>query len=197
MTKPESDKRGFSGMPWPQYQEEIQGFIKLLKAEGCTSYMEIGCRYGDTWHEVGLALPMGSKLVAVDLPGSKSGQRNKGGHQNSGRFLKKARKDLIKNGRNAIVIIGDSQEAETISKVKELAPFYAILIDGDHTAKGVTRDLNNYSPMARIIAFHDVCGSGKWAKQIRPIFEKYAEGKKSVIFKQDGLRRGIGVVWRI
>lgn len=195
MAKKINDICGFSGMPWPQYQEEINRFIQLLKDEGCTSYLEIGCRYGDTFHAVGMSLPEGSRVVAVDLPGAKSGQRNKGGHQNSGLFLQKAGKDLTKHGYDAHVIIGDSQEDETIQMAKELGPFDIILIDGDHTAEGVKTDLGNYGPMAKMVAFHDIIGTGKWARQIRPIFLKFAEGKKSVEFIHDGLRRGIGVVW--
>ena len=191
-----NDLLGFSNHPWPQYQAEIQGFIQLLKDEDCTSYLEIGCRYGDTWHAVGMALPEGSKLVAVDLPGSKSGKLKKGGHRNSGIYLKRAGKDLRKYGRNAYIIIGNSQNTKTISQVATLAPFDAILIDGDHTEQGVHRDLMNYGPMAKMVAFHDISGTGKWAQQIRPIFEEFAEGKRAVKFVQDGLRRGIGVVWR-
>lgn len=193
--KIKKDICGFSGMPWPQYQEEINGFIQLLKDEWCTSYLEVGCRYGDTWHKVGMSLPIGSTLVAVDLPGAKSGQKNKGGHQNSGRFLNYAGKDLKKHSRNAHVIIGDSQDPYIISEVKAFAPFDIVLIDGDHTAKGVKTDLKNYGPMARMVGFHDICGTGKWARQIRPIFKEFAKGKKSVEFIHDGLRRGIGVVW--
>ena len=194
--KVKKDILGFSRHPWPQYQQEVKGFIQLLLDEGCTSYLEIGCRYGDTWHAVGMALPKGSRLVAVDLPGAKSGFKKKGGHQNSGIYLKRAGKDLKKHGREAVVIIGDSQEKETISMVATLAPFDAVLIDGDHTREGVNKDLENYGPMARMIAFHDICGTGKWARQIRPIFEEFAKGKKSVKFEYDGLRRGIGVVWK-
>ena len=78
---------------------------------------------------------------------------------------------------------------------KIYAPLDVVLIDGDHTAHGVRADLANYGPMARLIAFHDICGTGKWARQIRPIFEEFAKDKKSVEFVHDGLRRGIGVVW--
>ena len=193
--KVKKDIAGFSGMPWPQYQEEINGFIKLLKDENCTSYLEVGCRYGDTWHAVGMALPEGSRLVAVDLPGAKSGKKKKGGHQNSGMYLDRARNDLRKHYRNAFVIIGDSQDSLTISMAKIYAPFDVVLIDGDHTAHGVRTDLANYGPMARLVAFHDIVGTGKWSRQIRPIFLKFAEGKKSKEFVRDGLRRGIGVVW--
>ena len=166
--KVKKDIMGFSGKPWPQYQKEIQGFIQLLLDEGCKSYLEIGCRYGDTWHAVGMALPKHSKLVAVDLPGAKSGQKHKGGHQNSFIYLKRAKKDLQRHNRDAHVIIGDSQDKIIIGTVKWFAPFDAILIDGDHTANGVRQDLENYGPMAKFVAFHDIVGTGKWARQIRP-----------------------------
>jgi len=195
MAKKMFDIAGFSGKPWPQYQVELKGFIQLLKDEGVTSYCEIGCRYGDTWHEVGMSLPKGSKLVAVDLPGAKSGQKHKGGHQNSFIYLKQAKTDLVKHGLDAHVIIGDSQDKIIVGTVKCFAPFDALLIDGDHTSNGVKKDLENYGPMARLVAFHDIVGTGKWARQIRPIFLEFAEGKRSVEFVKDGLRRGIGVVW--
>lgn len=186
---------GFSGKPWPQYQEEIRRFIDLLKEENCGSYIEVGCRYGDTFHAVGMSLPKGSVLVAIDLPGAKSGMKNKGGHQDSGVYLEKAVKDLCDHDRFAMMILGDSQDSNVVTKAISYGPYDALLIDGDHTAEGVLKDLLNYGPHARLVAFHDVCGQGKWARQIRPIFEEFAKGKKSVVFAKDKLRRGIGVVW--
>ena len=44
-----SDPVGFSGRHWPQTREEVEAFVALLVAEGVTSYLEIGCRYGDTF----------------------------------------------------------------------------------------------------------------------------------------------------
>lgn len=192
--KVKKDIMGFSGKPWPQYQEEIKKFIQLLLDENCRSYLEIGCRYGDTWHAVGMALPEGSKLVAVDLPGGKLGKEVR--HQHSASFLKKAKRHLVRNGQDAHFIIGDSQSDIIIQTTRQFAPFDVVFIDGDHTAHGVRKDLENYAPMARLVAFHDIVGTGKWARQIRPIFLEYAEGKKSIEIVHDGLRRGIGVVWR-
>lgn len=191
-----SDRPGFSGKPWPQYQSEIDGFIKLLVEENCRSYLEIGCRYGDTYHAVGCALPTGSKLVALDLPGAKSGFRNKGGHQNSGDYLIRAAEDLSKRGQTTEVILGDSHSRDIVKLVSYLAPFDAILIDGDHTAEGVQADLTFYGPMSsKLIAFHDICGKGKWSRQIRPIYHKARLGRRYQEFVHDNARRGIGVIW--
>lgn len=190
------DRIGFSGKPWPQYPDEIDPFIQMLVEEGVRSYMEVGCRYGDTFHAVGCALPLGSTLVAVDLPGAKSGQKNKGGHQDSWQYLISAADDLRSRGQKAHVILGDSHEEETRAKAAVYAPIDALLIDGDHTAEGVRKDWHDYGPMARIVAFHDIAGEGKWARQIRPLFDELAATHKHKTFIYDGKRRGIGVIWR-
>lgn len=195
MAEKKNDICGFSGQPWPQYQEEIQPFIALLVSEGATSYLEVGCRYGDTFHTVASALPQGSRVVALDLPGAKSGMVNKGGHQSSGTYLKRAADDLRKKGYDATVILGDSHDPEIQAKALCLGPFDCIFIDGDHTEAGVRADYKAFSPVAKMVAFHDVCGQGKWAKQIRPIFHEVRQGRKWKLFSHDGLRRGIGVIW--
>jgi len=191
------DRFGFSGKPWPQYPYEIDNFIAFLVEQGCRSYMEIGCRYGDTFHAVGLALPEGAKLLALDLPGAKSGMKNKGGHRDSGDYLVRAAADLVKRGRDAHVILGDSHEAKTLELVKPYAPFDAIMIDGDHTAKGVESDWKMYGSMGKFVAFHDIAGSGKWSRQIRPIYEKLCKGRNHREFIFDNKRRGIGVLWSL
>ncbi len=190
------DIAGFSGKPWPQYQFEIQGFIDLLCSENVRSYLEIGCRYGDTWHAVGSALEQGSRLVGLDLPGAKSGFEHKGGHQDSGDYLELAASDLRKQGQDAVVIIGNSHKRNTIETARAAGPYDAILIDGDHTAAGVNSDWDDYGPMGRIVAFHDISGNGKWALQIRPIFQLLAKKLRSTTIIHDDLRRGIGVLWR-
>jgi hypothetical protein len=190
--KPHPPKiRGFSRRKWPQYQEEIQAFIQLLRNEGYTSYLEIGCQHGDTFHAVGLSLPKGSLLVAVDLPGARSGKDTGGRYPNSDKALYRAARDLKKRGQNAIVIIGDSHSPEIVKNVGQYAPFDAIFIDGDHSFDGVRADWRNYGPMGRLIAFHDIHANiDKGASLFKELKQKYNHTKFAFYD-----RGGIAVLW--
>lgn len=191
--KPHPPKiRGFSGAKWPQFQEEIQAFISLLKDSDVKSYLEVGCRHGDTFHAVGKALPEGSLLVAIDLPGARSGKRTGGKCPNSDKWLIRAARNLRKHGQITHVIIGDSHDSKVISKVKEFAPFDAIFIDGDHSPKGVRADWLDYGPMSNLIAFHDISAEDKGCASV---YKKLKQQYKHTEFAYYD-RGGIGVVWQ-
>lgn len=186
------DRRlGFSGQKWPQSTSEIDEFVALLVEEGVRSYLEIGSLYGDTFHYVGMALPEGSGLVAVDLPGWKHGQPI-GKHGQSGKHLKLAARDLVKNGRDARVIIGNSHDPATIARVTEHAPFDAIMIDGDHTPEGAMADWLDYGSMGRIVAFHDIVG----IPDVTGVWHQAREGKRWREIVSGEAKNGIGVLWR-
>jgi len=191
--KPHPPKiRGFSGTNWPQYPKEIQGFISLLKDSGVKSYLEIGCRHGDTFHAVGLALSKGSLLVAVDLPGARSGKHTGGKFPNSDKALQYAASDLKKRGQRGIVIIGDSHSNEVIESVSKYSPFDAIFIDGDHTFNGVQADWRNYGPMGTLVAFHDIHAEDKGPAFL---FNELKQQYKHTEFAYYD-RGGIGIIWR-
>ena len=183
---------GFSGTKWPQFQEEIQGFISLLKDRGVKSYLEIGCRHGDTFHAMGLALPKGSLLVAVDLPGARSGKHTAGKCPNSDKALHRAASDLKKRGQKAIVIIGDSHSNEVIESVSKYSPFDAVFIDGDHSFDGVRADWRNYGSMGTLVAFHDIrADKDKGASLFNELKQQYKHTEVAVYD-----RGGIGVLWK-
>jgi hypothetical protein len=184
--------RGFSGTKWPQFQEEIQGFIKFLQEQGVKSYLEVGCRHGDTFHAVGKALSEGSLLVAVDLPGARSGKLTGGICPNSDKWLMRAAKYLKKRGQITHVIIGDSHDPEIVSQVKEFAPFDAIFIDGDHTFEGAKADWRNYGPMSNLVAFHDIHADNKGCASL---YNELKEQYKHTEFAYYD-RGGIGIIWR-
>lgn len=189
------DNVGFSGKRWPQTPADVEAFVALLVAEGVRSYLEIGCRYGDTFHAVGSALPAGSRLVACDLPDARNGRMNIGRHPESEKYLRRAALDLCTQGKMAQVVIGDSHAPEIIEAVRRGAPFDAILIDGDHTPAGARADWDNFAPMGRIIALHDIFGDSSAARGPKPLFKELkAKFRHQVI--GDGVRRGFGIIWR-
>lgn len=152
----------FSGNRASQMTGELNGLIHLAQYHGCMSYMEIGSRHGDTFHAIMSELPPGAKGLALDLPGGLWGTVD------SRAFLERAMHSINQTGRKAACLIGDSQSDDMVAQVDawrrghEIAgPFDLILIDGDHRLPGVTRDWENYSPMARFVAFHDIVGEGQ------------------------------------
>lgn len=148
----------FSGRKASQHHFELTSFINFLKESGVKRYLEIGARHGDTFHEVMINLPEGSTGIAVDMPGGLWGRRG------TDRALKAATEDLKSKGYDVDIIIGNSQERTVIQTIKALGPFDAILIDGDHTLSGVTKDWVNYKDLAPIVAFHDIVGTGQFEK---------------------------------
>lgn len=137
---------------------ELNGMIRLFKERGVKTYLEIGARDGDTFYAVMSALPIGSKGIALDLPGGLWGKST------TAKNLISAVKALKAKGYDVNYILGDSRDKDTISHIKEMGPFDAALIDGDHTIEGVTADWENYGGLARVVAFHDIVGTGQKEK---------------------------------
>ncbi len=182
----------FSGRNASQVESELKSFIAFLKKQGVKSYMEVGARDGDTFHAVMCSLPMGSKGVAVDLPGGLWGK------QSSLENLKKAVDDLNARGYDCRYIMGDSKNPDIIRKISDLGPYDAVFIDGDHTLAGVSEDWNNFHDMAPIIAFHDISGSGQKEKVSGqpvevPRLWQWIKNERSLEFIEEGSPMGIGV----
>lgn len=145
----------FSGRRPSQDERELGGLVELLLDRGVRSYLEIGARHGDTFHHVMTALPQGARGVAVDLAGGLWGT------DKSKKHLERAVRDLRGRKRLVHAVFGDSGSAEVLQQVRELGPYDAALIDGDHTYEGVARDWRNYRGLAPLVAFHDVVGDGQ------------------------------------
>lgn len=194
------DPVGFSGETWPQYAEEVERFIALLVEEGARSFLEVGCRYGDTLHAVGCALPEGSTLVGVDFGKSFVHPPGKRKHREPSEFkrgrLDRAVADLRARGQQVHVIIGDSGDPEVAEKVGRFGRFDALFIDAGHSADAVRRDWENYGPMARMVAFHDVCNDGRRLTGPGELFRELGKDLRRVTISVDPFRRGIGVLWR-
>jgi hypothetical protein len=86
--------------------------------------------------------------------------------------------------------------------VQKCGPYDAILIDGDHTYEGVRKDWQAYGGMARIVAFHDIVGTGQKENvtgrvvEVPILWQEIRDsGKyKTVEFVAPRSKMGIGVV---
>ena len=182
-----------------QNELELNEFISVLMAEKVRSYLEIGSKFGGSLWRVSKSLPKGSRIVSVDLPhGDKS-------FKESQPPLEECVRALRVKGYDAHLILGDSTAPDVIEKVRALGPFDGVFIDANHTLPYVKKDWENYGPMGRIVALHDIGffragGLPPHKKPIEvPIFwqELKSEGKyRTLDIRRDKQDNGIGVVWR-
>lgn len=185
----------FSGRAASQDAWELQQLLTLLQMRNVRRYLEIGARDGDTFHDVGMVLPKGSTLVAIDLPGGKWG------YSGSVKNLRKACIDLRDQGQQPRMVLGSSQSPEVLGMVDRYGPYDAVLIDGDHRYAGVQSDWLVYGPLAPLVVFHDIAGEGvlqKTSGDLVEVPQLWAEIKATGVetreFISPGSRMGIGVV---
>jgi cephalosporin hydroxylase len=183
-----------SGEPALQNERELSGFIGLLQRERVTRFLEIGSRYGDTLWAVGTQLPWGSTVVSVDLPLIKPARSNPGPYLRA--CIDRLR---IEKGCASVLLSGDSRDPEIVGKARALAPFDCVFIDGDHSLAGVAADFENYSPMARMVAFHDINPKqpkpGRSRIEVPEFWQRIRQGRRSIEIRHQSAGGGIGVVW--
>lgn len=161
------------------------------------SYLEIGSKFGGSLWRVAKAMPVGSLIVAVDLPnGTKLWKQSQAS-------LLACIERLKQDGYNARVLWGDSTSPKMVDQVLAFAPFDAVLIDANHTLPYVKKDWANYSPMARIVAFHDIAWrrAPDWVGTRIDVPEFWQQVKggyrhEEVRHCPTGKNNGIGVLWR-
>ena len=182
----------FSGRNASQNEYELRSFIKLMQDRGVTSYLEVGARHGDTFHEVMSSLPVGSMGVAVDLPGGMWGKRK------TEVSLQAVAADLRKKGYLIQVILGDSTSPAIVNAVFDAAPYGCALIDGDHRYDGAKQGWINYGCMAPMVAFHDIVGHGQAEKvhgnpvEVPRLWDEIKH-EDCIEFVDQGSAMGIGV----
>jgi hypothetical protein len=181
-----------------QHPEELDEFIDLLLREGVRSYLEVGSKWGATLWAVARMLPIGSKIVSVDLPN---------GLRETEPSLFNCVEELRSWGYDAHLFRQDSADERTVEAVRALGPFDAVFIDGNHTLPYVSGDWKRYGPMARMVVFHDI---GWLARAERPgklpidvpiLWKKIKEEAANAPgWRYQEIRRcprdnGIGVLW--
>lgn len=180
-----------------QNEAEHARFVEILKAEGITSYLEIGSKFGGSFRRVADALPKGSRMVAVDLPGG-----TKDWAQTRVSLLA-CIADLKELGYDARVIWGDSTAPDVIEQVRALGPFDAIFLDGNHTLPYVTKDWKTYGAMSnKLVAFHDI----SWKRpadfvsysriDVPEFWNELKVDYRHQEIKMEAKDNGIGVLWK-
>lgn len=171
-----------------QLDSELDAFIGILQAEGVTSFLEIGSKFGGLLWRVGNALPKGSRIVSVDLGVN-------------GPSLPDCIKALRMSGYDSHLIVGDSTGLNAIEAAQKLGPYDAVFIDGNHKMAYVRADWANYGPMARkIVAFHDIGWRRRDGGNKAIIVPEFWDSIKAGYRHQDIIHQlgdnGIGVIWR-
>lgn len=177
-----------------QDRAEHDAFLDLIRAEGVRSYLEIGLGWGGSLWRVGNVLPKGSRIVGLDRA------PNLETRENIRRFLAE-----FSDGH---LIVGDSTDPATVEKAKALGPFDCVFIDGDHSYAGVKADWENYGPLGRIVAFHDISWNETWVSKVpgrvtQPmgvpkLWDEIKAGyrhREIRLYKRQNYY-GIGVLWR-
>ncbi|MEO1193599.1 MAG: class I SAM-dependent methyltransferase [Pseudomonadota bacterium] len=189
------DNRTLSGAKLAQAPLELEGLAALLRELEVTSFLEVGSRHGDTLFELAMLVPSLTRFMAVDLPGGRWGRRGSDGNLDRAAWI------LRRLGHEASVHYGRSLDDEIVAAAKAAAPWDFILIDADHTYKGVKGDWNVYGPMAgKAVAFHDIVGQGKrnitgLKIEVPRLWEELkAEGYQVREFVDPPARMGIGVL---
>lgn len=170
----------------PQHPEELK---KLLEwASTATSVLEVGSRRGETLTDLAHAMA-GKRIVSIDWP-----NKENLGDASLGDELARSVKNLIEEGFDAYLIIGDSHHPDTLSRVTALGPYDFIFIDGDHSYKGVKKDYEFYGPLGKQIVFHDIIEPTKGRNKGLEVWKFWKEIKGEEFIGKDSLM-GLGRVW--
>lgn len=169
--------------------EEIEVLVGLVRESGARSYLEIGSEFGDSLQRIASAMPKGAKIVSVDL--------------NGGDRLVRCITDLKQRGYDAQLIVGNSMDSAIIDKARSLGPYDVLFIDGNHKAMYVKSDWENYGPLAKMVAFHDIAwcrASGGIPNRIMvpalwtSIKDQYKH--QEIVLDPEQNTYGVGVLWR-
>ena len=200
--------------PRPKYEThllqnivEFSEFQALMRSENVKSYLEIGSKNGGSLFRMAMKLDRGARIVAVDLPhGDLS-------FKTTLPNLQACVKRLKAEGYDAHLFVGDSTDPEIVEKVRALGPYDACFIDGNHTKPFIMKDFENYGPMCRLVAFHDISfyreGGGDSKKlpiDVPGFWNEIKEKYRHMEIRREQKRvengkkcwdNGIGILWRV
>ena len=145
------------GVGMGQNRGDIAWLFKKVQATGAQTLIEIGSEYGGSVGVLARAMPVGSKVICVDMPNIG------GGHADSPDILREGLAELRSAGYDVTLIANNSHSPSAVQAVGSalgrgrLAD--VLFIDGDHEYEGVRQDWLEYRGFVRpggLVAFHDI-----------------------------------------
>lgn len=106
--------------------------------------------------EIGIMKGQSTKAILLGMSDAKHGKLISIDHKNRHKLLN----DYADLESRWEQVRGDSHAEETLEAVKKYGIFDLLLIDGDHTYKGVKQDFEWYVPLVKpggLILMHDIC----------------------------------------
>jgi hypothetical protein len=173
----------------PQNPEELGWMLEHIK--GKNSLLEVGSSFGGTLKRMASVMNKGAHIVSVDYPCDSTPKC-----LNPLDSLKDTCRKLSLLGANVNLIIGDSHDAEVVAAVRELAPFEFGFIDGDHSYEGVKLDWQNYGPLCKTVAFHDIGGPVEGCKRFWHELKATGQYRVEECTSHKNPKFGIGIVYR-
>ena len=176
---------------------EFNRFLTFIREQQVRSYLEIGSKNGGSFWRISNALPRGSKVVSVDLPHGDTSFKETEQH------LKACVDELVRRGYKATLVIGDSTDEKIVERVRKMSPFDLIFIDANHTETYVWRDWENYGPMGKLVAFHDIGHimlphkpTNKLPIEVGKVWKQLRREHEHLEIRNCAASNGIGILWK-
>ena len=182
-----------------QEKDEILGLTEFLLNEKPHNIMEIGSKYGGTFH-IFSSMATGIK-ISLDLPGGIHGGWALNEHPYLGNIVEQRNQYFEDNFDDVYMIMADSHTESALNTVEHYLvneELDFLMIDGDHTYEGVKQDYEMYKHLVKDggwIGFHDVNDTEHHRKMnvyVGKLWEEL-EGEK-IEFNENTHWAGIGII---